>query len=220
MRITWYGHAAFLIEAEGLRIILDPFRSPDSGGYAPIFEPADIVVVSHDNDRYHSHLGQIVPPFSVVRGLDLPPGGEVVAGVRFEAIPVYESSDRLPGDEVSIIHFTLGGVRLAFLGDLGHELKPAEAAEIRGVDVALIPAGGSPTLDYPLMGDLLEAIEPKLVVPMHYLTPRINLKIQPVERFFETLPDWPVRPVAGSTFEVGRELESGKRRIVWLQPSR
>ena len=33
MRITWYGHAAFLIETQGLRIILDPYRSPDSGGY-------------------------------------------------------------------------------------------------------------------------------------------------------------------------------------------
>ena len=63
MNIHWYGHAAFLIETGGIRIILDPFRSPDSGGYAAIDEPADLVVVSHENDRYHSHLGQIVPPF-------------------------------------------------------------------------------------------------------------------------------------------------------------
>ena len=57
----------------GTRIILDPFRSPDSGGYEPIAEAADVVVVSHENDRYHSHLGQIVPPFEVVRALELPP---------------------------------------------------------------------------------------------------------------------------------------------------
>ena len=65
MRITWYGHAAFLIETQGLRIILDPYRSPDSGGYLPIDEPADLVVVSHENDRYHSHLG---PDRPAVRG--------------------------------------------------------------------------------------------------------------------------------------------------------
>ena len=63
MRFTWYGHAAFLVETNGLRIILDPYRSPDCGGYEPIAEPADVVVVSHENDRYHSHLGQIAPPF-------------------------------------------------------------------------------------------------------------------------------------------------------------
>ena len=49
MRITWYGHAAFLIETAGLRIILDPYRSPDCGGYLPIAEPADLVIVSHEN---------------------------------------------------------------------------------------------------------------------------------------------------------------------------
>ena len=89
MRITWYGHAAFLIETQGLRIILDPYRSPDSGGYLPIDEPAGLVVVSHENDRYHSHLGQIVPPFQVVRALELPAGGEVACGIRIEAVRVF-----------------------------------------------------------------------------------------------------------------------------------
>src|SRR5579875_3190230 len=105
MRITWYGHAAFLIETEGLRVILDPYRSPDSGGYGPIGEGADVVVVSHENDRYHSHLGQIVPPFEVVRALELPEGGRQVAGIRFEAIRAFETPEKLAGDEVSIVHF-------------------------------------------------------------------------------------------------------------------
>ena len=26
MKITWYGHAAFLVETEGVRLILDPYR--------------------------------------------------------------------------------------------------------------------------------------------------------------------------------------------------
>ncbi len=34
-----------MIETRGLRIILDPYRSPDSGGYEPIGERADIVVM-------------------------------------------------------------------------------------------------------------------------------------------------------------------------------
>ena len=63
----------FLIETQGLRIILDPYRSPDCGGYEPIAEPADLVVVSHENDRYHSHLGQIVPPFETSARSNCPP---------------------------------------------------------------------------------------------------------------------------------------------------
>ena len=126
MHITWYGHAAFLIETEGLRIILDPYRSPDSGGYEPIAEPADLVVVSHENDRYHSHLGQIVPPFETMRALELPPEGSVVRGIRFQAVHVFETPDRLPEDEVTIVHFRAEGLHVVFLGDLGHPLSESE----------------------------------------------------------------------------------------------
>lgn len=220
MRITWYGHAAFLLEAAATRIILDPYRSPDSGGYLPIDEPADVVVVSHENDRYHSHLGQIQPPFEVVRGLEIPPGGADAAGVRFEALRVYETPERRPGDEVAIVQLTLDSVRVAFLGDLGHALNADEIAWLRGADVALVPAGGPPTIDFPEVGDLIAAIEPKLIIPMHYLTPRINLKIQPVERFFEALPSWPVERVEGSSVAVDAGCLARPARIVWLQPSR
>src|SRR5437660_294542 len=105
MRITWYGHAAFRIETAGLSIILDPYSSPDSGGYEPIADGADLVVVSHENDRYHSHLGQIRPPFEVIRGLELPEEGREFAGVRFEAVRVFETPERKAGDEVTIVHF-------------------------------------------------------------------------------------------------------------------
>ena len=97
MRITWYGHAAFLIETRGLRIILDPYRSPDCGGYEPVAEPADLVIVSHENDRYHSHLGQIVPPFETIRALELPPAGTEFRGVEIGAVHVYETPERLAG---------------------------------------------------------------------------------------------------------------------------
>jgi L-ascorbate metabolism protein UlaG (beta-lactamase superfamily) len=233
MRITWYGHAAFRIEAEGLRIILDPYRSPDSGGYAPVSDPADIVAVSHDNDRYHSHLGQIVPPFEVVRGLELPPEGRVVGGIRFEAIRVYETPRPLTpprrplpsgpspaDDEVTILHFRADGLHVAFLGDLGHPLIDDELAPIRGAKVVLIPAGGPPTIDYPDIPALLDAIDPRLVVPMHYKTPKINLDIQPVERILDAMPDDPVDRTGRSTIEVRREDLPDRRRIILLEPAR
>lgn len=220
MRIKWYGHAAFLIETEGRRIILDPYRSPDSGGYEPIDEPADLVVVSHENDRYHSHLGQIVLPFEVVRALELPEGGAVVQGLRFEAVHVFETPERKPEDEVTIIHFHAEGLHVAFLGDLGHALTEAELAPIRDAEVVFIATGGPPTIDFPEIPGLLDAIGPRVVVPMHYKTPRINLDIQPLERFLEVLPDDRVERIADSTFEVGRETLPAGRTIYVLEHAR
>jgi len=220
MRITWFGHAAFLIETQGVRIIMDPFRSPDSGGYAPIDEPAHVVVVSHENDRYHSHLGQIVPPFELVRGLEIPEGGQETCGIRFETTRVFETPERLRDDEVTIVHFRSEGLHLVHLGDLGHALTEVEVDPLRGADIVLVPAGGPPTIDYALIPPLLDAIGPRLVVPMHYKTPKINLKIQPVERLLEVLPHDPVESSSGSVFEVEPKKLPARRRIIRLNHAR
>ncbi len=220
MRITWYGHAAFRIEAAGARIILDPYRSPDCGGYAPIDDPADVVVVSHENDRYHSHLGQIVPPFEVVRAMDLPEGGTVTHGLRFEAIRVFETPERLPGDEVTIVHFRAEELHVVFLGDLGHPLDELELRPIRGADIVLIPAGGPPTIDFAAIPPLLDAIGPRVVIPMHYKTPKINLAIQPLDRFLAALPGWPVDRPGSSTIDFGAGSLPTPRRIVALDFAR
>jgi L-ascorbate metabolism protein UlaG (beta-lactamase superfamily) len=217
MRITWYGHAAFLIETTGSRIILDPYRSPDSGGYLPIGEPADLVVVSHENDVYHSHLGQITPPFDVIRALEIPAEGREVRGIRFQAVHVFETPERLPDDEVTIVHFRAEDLHVVFLGDLGHPLTEAELAPLRGADVVLAAAGGPPTIDFPEIPPLVDAIAPRLVLPMHYKTPKINLKIQPLERFLEVLPGDPVMRPGSSSIEVSRETLPERRAVVVLE---
>jgi L-ascorbate metabolism protein UlaG (beta-lactamase superfamily) len=220
MRITWYGHAAFLIETQGLRIILDPYRSPDSGGYLPIDEPADLVVVSHEEDVYHSYVGQIVPPFQHVRALELPEGGEVIKGIRFETVRVFEHADRKPEEEVTIVHFRSEDMHLVFLGDLGHPLTETEVAPLRGAEIVLVPAGGPPTIDYPEIPTLLDAIGPRLVLPMHYKTRKINLNIKPLVKFLEALPGDPVVRTGLSSYEVSRPTLPERRTNVILDYAR
>ena len=198
-----------------MRIILDPYRSPDSGGYEPIAEPADMVVVSHENDRYHSHLGQIIPPFEVVRALELPAEGKVITrhsvSMQFR---VFETPERLPEDEVTIVHFRTEDLHLVFLGDLGHPLSEQELAPLRGADIVLAAAGGPPTIDFPEIPALLDAIGPRIVLPMHYKTPKINLNIQPLERFLEVLPGYRVERPGTSSIEITRATLPVERTIV------
>ena len=138
--------------------------------------------------------------------MDLPEGGAVVARASGSR---RSGSSRRPrswaGDEVAIVHFRLEGVHLTFLGDLGHSLDEAELAPIRGPDVALVAAGGPPTIDFPALGPLLEAIGPRLVVPMHYKTPGINLD-DPAGRTGSSRPC-----PAGRSSMSGHELDRGPR---------
>jgi L-ascorbate metabolism protein UlaG (beta-lactamase superfamily) len=52
MKITWYGHACFRIEGEGVSIVTDPY-TPEVAGLDPVDEPADVVVMSSATDRFH-----------------------------------------------------------------------------------------------------------------------------------------------------------------------
>jgi L-ascorbate metabolism protein UlaG (beta-lactamase superfamily) len=176
-----------------------------------------VVVVSHENDRYHSHLGQITPPFEVVRGLEVPPVGTVAAGLRFEVVRVFETPEKRPGDEVTIVHFEADGLRLVHLGDLGHPLTDDELAPIRGAEVVFVPAGGPPTIALEEIPHLLDAIGPRLVVPMHFKTPKINLAIRPLDDFLAALPAWPVERPGTGTIEVGRESLPARPTVIVME---
>ena len=109
---------------------------------------------------------------------------------------------------------------MVFLGDLGHPLTGPELAPLRGADIVLAAAGGPPTLDYPEIPPLLDAIGPRIVIPMHFKTPRINLNIQPVERFLEALPGDPIDRPGTHSVEITRPASPSARTIVRLEHAR
>jgi hypothetical protein len=55
---------------------------------------------------------------------------------------------------------------------------------------------------------------------MHYKTPRIDLNIQPVERFLENLPDVPVLRPGSSSIDIARATLPEAMTIVRLEHAR
>ena len=196
MKITWIGHAAFLLTASNrLRILLDPYRAPDAGTYAPIDVPADIVVVSHLNPKYHSHWDAASGNPVRLNGLDFAdnPNGTDVQGIKLRAVRVWESAERKT--PVSMPYFEVDGLSVCHSGDLGHALTAQEAAPLMGVDIFLAVAGGPPTVPLPEMKALIDFIQPKVVIPMHYQNGKINLPLQPIDDFLSLFePSQIVRP--------------------------
>ena len=55
MKIRFYAHASFRLEADGLAVITDPYTpGPHNSGFDPIDELADIVIMSSATDPFHS----------------------------------------------------------------------------------------------------------------------------------------------------------------------
>ena len=113
MRITWLGHACFLLEQDGYRVVIDPFR--DVPGFRDVSVEADMVLCSHGHFD-HAHTD----------GITLREGGENPFTVETVETFHDEAGGALRGkNTVHILH--AGGLKVVHLGDLGHRLTEEQA---------------------------------------------------------------------------------------------
>ena len=80
-------------------------------------------------------------------------------------------------EDLSIVH----------LGDLGRMLTTDEEDELDGVDILMIPVGGTYTIDATLATKLVSEINPSIIIPMHYLRPEIKFDLAPVSAFLKEM---------------------------------
>lgn len=182
MKIKWLGHAAFLITSEeGLKIITDPYSVGGGINYGKIEESADIVVVSHKHGD-HDNVSTVKGKPEIVDA----PGSRRVKGVDFRGIPSYhdEAKGRQRGANI-IFCFTVDGMRICHLGDLGHQLDTSQIAAIDGVDILLIPVGGFYTIDAKGATKVCEKLSPRVAIPMHLKTAKCDYPIAGVDDFLK-----------------------------------
>jgi L-ascorbate metabolism protein UlaG (beta-lactamase superfamily) len=219
MNITWCAHAAFLIEGEGLRIITDPY-TPETSGFAPITTPADIVIRSSDDDDSHCNAAMIRGNPHVVTATEVGDGTATVDGLTIQAIQAQESVVHKvqPGD-CAMYCFTLDGIRIAHMGDVGNRLSEAQLAALAGTDVLLALTGGPPTIDLDDLCDAIGVLRPRLVIPMHYALPGRMTTMLPVTAFTDRFPAEAVIWSDGPTLSLSRSELPADTRIIVLQPS-
>lgn len=199
MKITYVGHACFLIEATEGRVVSDPFA--ESVPYRWPALAADVVTVSHEHDD-HNAVHRVGGRPAVVRG----PGAHRAAGVEFTGIAsAHDDAGGTQRGRNTIHAFTLEGIRLAHLGDLGTELDATQQAALRGAQVLFVPVGGFFTIDATTAAHVVRQLrDVRLVFPMHYRAEQVaDWPIAPVDDFLQTMDN--VRHIGGSSVVLTRE---------------
>ena len=114
MKLTWLGHACFLLEEDGYRIVLDPYTGV--AGYPPLHIQAHAVFCSHGHFDHHA-----------TDCVELLPERESPFTVREVETFHDDRGGALRGTNTVRI-FTAGGLSVAHLGDLGHPLSAEQLA--------------------------------------------------------------------------------------------
>lgn len=172
MEITYLGHSSFKLKTKsGLMIIIDPF-SPEFVGIPFPKDVADIVISSHDHED-HNNFSAITGPVKRAETFVIKAEGEYeIGGVEIAAMKT--SHDKTDGSErgknlVTVIRD--GELVVCHLGDIGQKLSDSMIEKIGSVGVLMIPVGGNFTIDSEEAMDLINDIQPSLVIPMHYKVP-------------------------------------------------
>lgn len=155
--LTWYGHSCFGLDfGSGGSVVFDPY-SPGSvpGTELPEGLCADLVLCSHQHGDHNAaervKLSGRKPAFS--------------------ATPVDSYHDpergakRGPNRIYLVEH---DGFRAVHLGDLGCSLSREQISLLEKPDLLLIPVGGFFTIGPEEACAVLEQLQPRVAVPMHY----------------------------------------------------
>ena len=212
MKIKYLAHAAFLITSEsGVKIITDPYTAGGGIKHGEIKERADVVTVSHEHGD-HNNAGAIRGDPQVLRE------GGSVRGIKFRAVSAaHDDKGGSQRGRDTIFCFEVDGINVCHCGDLGHVLTEAQVKAIGRVDVLMIPVGGFFTIDAKTATRVGEQLMPKVIIPMHYKTEKLDFPIAGADEFTKGKSN--VTNVNGSEIELKAGSLPAATQIMVLKPS-
>ncbi|MEM1593047.1 MAG: MBL fold metallo-hydrolase [Archaeoglobaceae archaeon] len=171
VEITYLKHAGFKIKGSKV-LYIDPYEVPEG------LEKADLILVTHDHFDHldiksikrlsKADTSIVTPKGCFVEGYDtcsLDEGEErIVKDVKIKTVPAYNVNKPFhkKGGVGYIVE--IDGVRIYHAGDTDRipEMKNIE------VDVALLPIGGTYTMNVSEAVEAAWDIKAKVYIPMHY----------------------------------------------------
>ena len=212
MEIVWYGHACFRLRGRGSAIVTDPFGS-DLGYELPRFT-GTVVTISHDHP--HHNQARIVRgnPYIITGPGDYEIGGVFITGIRtngdVQATP--------PEQRNTAYLIEIEDVTIRHLGNLLDVPTQQQAEDLGPIDVLLLPVGGKTALTPARAAEVVNLIEPGIVIPMMYQVPDLNADLGTVARFLTEMAVDKIEPE--ELFKIAKSEVPEETTVRLLSPKR
>lgn len=211
MKIEWLGHSTFKVSGENISIVHDPYKNI-LGYKLPKDLTADIVLSSHGHGD-HSNKDGVNGTFDFINTL----GTHESNGLKIESIKSFHDNQggAKKGENI-IFKYKLDGVTIAHLGDLGHILNEEQQVFLNNVDIMFVPCGGGFTVGSSDASTVVEQVQPKIVIPMHYRTKALyvfGFKFEKVDNLINLLDR---KVIKQKSLEITQEQIKTENAIVIL----
>ena len=196
MEITWLGHACFRLRSDDLVVVTDPF--PSSLGLRPENRQATVVTVSNSHPNHNNRLevGGAPKVFDA-------PGEYEYSGVAARGV-MTTLKEGQPQKERNVAYsIVMDNVNVCHLGDIATPLTTRQVEELQPVDVLLAPAGGGCTLELERILQIMQDLDPKIVIPMHYQIPGATEPLGNLDTFLQLMGVSEVQPRRSLTVTTG-----------------
>jgi L-ascorbate metabolism protein UlaG (beta-lactamase superfamily) len=173
VHVEWLGHASFTFSAGETLVYIDPYKVSHG-------EKADLILITHDHYDHcdPSSVSTIRKEETVVVApkickeklhgvVEIGPGKTIEKkGVSITAVPAYNKNKQFHprGRGVGYV-FSLAGKRIYHAGDTD---SIPEMEGLGEIDLALLPIGGTYTMNPSEAAEAAKRIGAKITVPMHW----------------------------------------------------
>lgn len=171
MIIEYLGHSSFLIKGSK-SVVVDPHSGV---GYEMPEVEADFCILSHEH--FDHNAANKVKKAKILHGLNTPKCDEILLKTRIVDHDKNGGSER---GKNAVTYFELDGTSFVHYGDIGEAFGGDPFFK---ADVAFIPVGGFYTIDAREAVEYVKACGAKIVIPMHFKTPRSFDVLRGVEEF-------------------------------------
>jgi L-ascorbate metabolism protein UlaG (beta-lactamase superfamily) len=182
-RIEVFTQNSIRIKSDSLTIYVDPFQmkeEPHDADFVLIthqhydhFSPDDIRKVVKDStilvapQSMIDDAGELAPEVKEIVAVT-PDDSKDISGLSLETVPAYNTLKPFHPKRAEWVGYILKleGKRIYIAGDTG---LTKEAKKVT-CDIAMIPIGGTYTMDTKRAAELINTIKPEVAIPTHYGT--------------------------------------------------
>jgi L-ascorbate metabolism protein UlaG (beta-lactamase superfamily) len=214
MEIIWFGHSCFKLSERGFAtVVSDPYDA-QAVGHSPLSVQAEIVTISH-NKPGHNYVAAVKGSRFIITG----PGEYEISNVFITGLQTNSQNSKLEiADRNTIYIYDFDGIKIAHLGGVNHLPNQSEVEELGNVHILLVPIGGTTTLNAVQAAEIVNIIEPNIVIPMHYMTEKSTIELDPLNKFLKEMGLSSVEPLDSLKVTSPRNLPE-ETQVVVLEAS-